>query len=213
MPSRWLSLVLVTACAQLISETTSFQASLLLSTKVSCGSKCNLRSSRDLVARHSRSNGASPFPAAQGKSGAESSDCQAENGGDSGLLFHVAPMQCYTNRHLRYFYRLLSSKSVLWTEMEKVEDLLESDEACHRRLQNNDVDPVILQLGGNDANLLKKAAQRGFSYGFNELNLNCGCPSVSSGGSMPLIIPSLCDTEMASAAARCKLRRCADAES
>lgn len=51
---------------------------------------------------------------------------------DRKLLFHVAPLQAYTNRHLRYFYRLLSKKAVLWTEMEKVEDLLSSDSACRR---------------------------------------------------------------------------------
>jgi hypothetical protein len=53
-------------------------------------------------------------------------------GDQNGLLFHVAPMQCYTNRHLRYFFRLLSEKAVLWTEMEKTDDLLMSNSAGKR---------------------------------------------------------------------------------
>lgn len=53
-------------------------------------------------------------------------------GDQNGLLFHVAPMQCYTNRHLRYFFRLLSEKAVLWTEMEKTDDLLMSNSAGRR---------------------------------------------------------------------------------
>ena len=52
------------------------------------------------------------------------------------LRFHVAPMQCYTNRHLRYLLRRLNEDVVLWTEMEKAADLLASDDAMERRLRH-----------------------------------------------------------------------------
>ena len=48
-------------------------------------------------------------------------EMQAGGSGGVGGSFHVAPMQCYTNRHLRFLLRQLSSKAILWTEMEKVE--------------------------------------------------------------------------------------------
>jgi hypothetical protein len=60
-------------------------------------------------------------------------------GDQKGLLFHVAPMQCYTNRHLRYFFRLLSEKAVLWTEMEKTDDLLMSNSAGKRYTLVHDI--------------------------------------------------------------------------
>ena len=83
--------------------------------------------------------------------------CDARN---SGLLFHVAPMQCYTNRHLRHLLRLLSARAVLWTEMEKVEDLLASKAARDRRLRHDDMEhPLVLQLGGSDPALLAEAAR------------------------------------------------------
>ena len=86
---------------------------------------------------------------------------QAQEGARNGaLLFHVAPMQCYTNRHLRWLLRLLSTKAVLWTEMEKVEDLLASDAARNRRLRHDDIErPLVLQLGGGDPVLLAAAAR------------------------------------------------------
>ncbi len=79
---------------------------------------------------------------------------------NSGLLYHVAPMQCYTNRHLRHLLRLLSARAVLWTEMEKVEDLLSNHAARDRRLRHDDMEhPLVLQLGGSDPNLLAEAAR------------------------------------------------------
>ena len=96
-------------------------------------------------------------------------------------LVHVAPMQCYTNRHLRRLLRLLSTDAILWTEMEKVDDILANP---HRHLATVHTEhPLVLQLGGDDVHKVHAATtaarQRG---GFQEVNLNCGCPSVSTGG-------------------------------
>jgi hypothetical protein len=99
------------------------------------------------------------------------------------LQFHVAPMQCYTNRHLRFLLRQLSSKAVLWTEMEKVENFMGSADLVERTLRHDPIEhPLVLQLGGDDSKLLAAAARRAAVLGYSEVNLNCGCPSVESGG-------------------------------
>jgi tRNA-dihydrouridine synthase A len=88
----------------------------------------------------------------------------------------VAPMLDYTDRHCRYFLRLLSPSALLYTEMltasallrGQAERLLAYDAAEH---------PVALQLGGSDPQELARAAQLGAEAGYDEINLNCGCPS------------------------------------
>ena len=71
------------------------------------------------------------------------------------LRFHVAPMQCYTNTHVRVLLRLLSSHSVLWTEMEKDVDVI----AHPHRLEHSDMEhPLVLQLGGDNRHTLAKSA-------------------------------------------------------
>lgn len=110
------------------------------------------------------------------------------------LALHVAPMQCYTNRHFRYACRQLSESAVLWTEMEKVDDLLARPEVLLRH-DNVGLDGggfggrgagaggLVLQLGGNDPKLLADAARRCTEYGgYDEINLNLGCPSITTGG-------------------------------
>ena len=94
---------------------------------------------------------------------------------------HVAPMQCYTNSHCRVLLRYLSSDAILWTEMEKVDDILANP---HRHLATVHTEhPLVLQLGSDNVHKVHAATtaarQRG---GFQEVNLNCGCPSVSTGG-------------------------------
>lgn len=94
---------------------------------------------------------------------------------------HIAPMQCYTNRYLRFLLRLMSADCILWTEMEKAADVLAQPE---RRLANDDMEhPLVLQLGGDQRSALtaatRLARERG---GFCEVNLNCGCPSITTGG-------------------------------
>ena len=70
-------------------------------------------------------------------------------------LVHVAPMQCYTNRHLRQLHRLLSSEAILWTEMEKVSHVLANPA---RRLAHADNEhPLVLQLGSDQPKELAAA--------------------------------------------------------
>lgn len=96
--------------------------------------------------------------------------------------FHVAPMQCYTNAPLRTLFRSLSDKAILWTEMEKTSDLLEG--SLERRFGPPGHYNIVLQLGGNNAMEIRACmellAREGYS--FDEVNLNCGCPSVETGG-------------------------------
>jgi tRNA dihydrouridine synthase A len=99
--------------------------------------------------------------------------------------FHVAPMQCYTNESMRQLYRALSPDAVLWTEMEKVPDLISANAAgLERRFGTPGFKDIVLQLGGNDPASLKGCLERlsDFGYSFSEINLNCGCPSIEAGG-------------------------------
>ena len=92
-------------------------------------------------------------------------------------------MQCYTNRHLRDLLGRLSPDAVLWTEMEKATDLLTGEDARQRRLRHEQSSrPVVLQLGGSDPAQLAEVARLARPFGYSELNLNCGCPSVEAGG-------------------------------
>ncbi len=91
-------------------------------------------------------------------------------------ILSVAPMMDWTDRHCRYFHRLLSSQALLYTEMVtalavihgKRDHLLAYDPAEH---------PVALQLGGSDPAQLAEATRIGCDYGYDEINLNIGCPS------------------------------------
>jgi tRNA-dihydrouridine synthase A len=94
----------------------------------------------------------------------------------------VAPMMDWTDRHCRYFLRGFSPHALLYTEMITAAAILRGDRA---RLLDFDPEehPVALQLGGSDPKELAAAAQAGEAAGYDEINLNCGCPSdrVSSG--------------------------------
>lgn len=108
--------------------------------------------------------------------------------------FCVAPQMDWTDRHCRYFHRLLSRRARLYTEMVTVpavlhgkrEQLLGFDPAEH---------PVALQLGGSDPAGLAEAARIGEAWGYDEINLNVGCPSdrvqVGSFGACLMAEPSL----------------------
>ncbi len=88
----------------------------------------------------------------------------------------VAPMLDWTDRHCRYFHRLLSSHTWLYTEMVTTGALLYGDVARHLDFSEEE-HPVALQLGGSDPSDLAKCARLGEQWGYDEINLNCGCPS------------------------------------
>jgi tRNA-dihydrouridine synthase A len=88
----------------------------------------------------------------------------------------VAPMMDWTDRHCRYFLRGFSPDTLLYTEMITTGAVLRGDTA---RLLAFDPEehPVALQLGGSDPKQLAESARIGESMGYDEINLNCGCPS------------------------------------
>jgi len=88
----------------------------------------------------------------------------------------VAPMMDWTDRHCRFFHRLLSRHALLYTEMITTGALVHGDVARHLRF-NAEEHPVALQLGGSEPADLAHCAQLGEQWGYDEINLNCGCPS------------------------------------
>jgi tRNA-dihydrouridine synthase A len=88
----------------------------------------------------------------------------------------VAPMMDWTDRHCRYFHRLLTRHTRLYTEMVTTGALLHGDVARHLRF-NPEEQPLALQLGGSEPADLARAARMGEQWGYDEINLNCGCPS------------------------------------
>jgi len=88
----------------------------------------------------------------------------------------VAPMMDWTDRHCRYFHRLLAPGARLYTEMVTTGAILHGD---RERLLGFDPaeHPVALQLGGSEPDALAEAARIGQQFGYDEINLNCGCPS------------------------------------
>ncbi len=88
----------------------------------------------------------------------------------------VAPMMDWTDRHCRYFHRLLSRHALLYTEMVTTGALLHGDVPRHLDFDAAE-HPVALQLGGSEPADLAQAAKLGERWGYDEINLNCGCPS------------------------------------
>ncbi len=88
----------------------------------------------------------------------------------------VAPMMDWTDRHCRYFHRLLSKRALLYSEMVTTGALLHGDVARHLRY-NAEEHPLALQLGGSEPADLARCARLGEQWGYDEINLNCGCPS------------------------------------
>ncbi len=90
--------------------------------------------------------------------------------------FCVAPMMEWTDRHCRFFLRLISRHARLYTEMVTSAAIVHGD---RERLLGFDgfEHPVALQLGGSDPRELAESARIGEQYGYDEINLNCGCPS------------------------------------
>jgi tRNA-dihydrouridine synthase A len=92
------------------------------------------------------------------------------------LAFSVAPMMDWTDRHCRVFHRLLTRRARLYTEMLTTGAIIHGDRA---RLLGFDISehPVALQLGGSDPCDLATSARIGEDFGYDEINLNVGCPS------------------------------------
>lgn len=88
----------------------------------------------------------------------------------------VAPMMDWTDRHCRYLHRLLTRHTLLYTEMVTTGALLHGDVPRHLRF-NAEEHPLALQLGGSEPADLARSAQLGEQWGYDEINLNCGCPS------------------------------------
>lgn len=92
------------------------------------------------------------------------------------LRLSVAPMMDWTDTHCRAFHRVLAPHARLYTEMVHANAVIHGD---RRKLLAMDASehPVALQLGGSEPDLLAQAARIGAGHGFDEINLNCGCPS------------------------------------
>jgi tRNA-dihydrouridine synthase A len=88
----------------------------------------------------------------------------------------VAPMMDWTDRHCRYFHRLLTRHTLLYTEMVTTGALLHGDVPRHLDF-NPEEHPVALQLGGSEPEDLAACARLAEKWGYGEVNLNCGCPS------------------------------------
>jgi tRNA-dihydrouridine synthase A len=88
----------------------------------------------------------------------------------------VAPMMDWTDRHCRVFHRQITRHTWLYTEMVTTGALVYGDVERHLRF-NEEEHPVALQLGGSDPADLAKSAKLGQDWGYDEINLNCGCPS------------------------------------
>jgi tRNA-dihydrouridine synthase A len=100
----------------------------------------------------------------------------AENQSDKMHRLCVAPMMDWTDRHCRYFLRLISRRARLYTEMITGAALVHGDVPYHLDFDPAE-HPLALQLGGSDPALLAACARLGSRWGYDEINLNCGCPS------------------------------------
>ena len=91
-------------------------------------------------------------------------------------LISIAPMMDWTDKHCRYFYRLISKNVVLYTEMITSKAILHGDK--NRLLDfNDDENPLVLQLGGSDPKEMAECALIAQKWGYDEVNINVGCPS------------------------------------
>ena len=119
---------------------------------------------------------------------------------ESSARFSVAPMMDWTDRHCRYFHRKFTKRALLYTEMIAAAALVQG-KAYHLLDYSEEEHPVALQLGGSDPIQLAEAASIGQSRGYDEINLNVGCPSdrVQSGSfgavlmKNPKLVASCCE--------------------
>ena len=95
---------------------------------------------------------------------------------DASIRLSVAPMMDWTDSHCRVFHRLLAPHARLYSEMVHANAVIHGDRAKLLAMDPAE-HPVALQLGGSEPELLARAARIGAEHGFDEVNLNCGCPS------------------------------------
>lgn len=107
---------------------------------------------------------------------ASESQNASRDGASSPWKLCVAPMMDWTDRHCRYFHRLLSPHARLYTEMVTAAALTHGD-CLHLLEHNREEHPVALQLGGAEREELAQAARYGAQAGYDEINFNVGCPS------------------------------------
>ena len=88
----------------------------------------------------------------------------------------VAPMMDWTDRHCRYFMRLLSPSVMLYTEMVTAAAIVHGDADRFLRY-NKEEHPIALQLGGSEADWMAQATAKAALFGYDEININVGCPS------------------------------------
>ncbi len=109
----------------------------------------------------------------------------------------VAPMMDWTDRHCRYFLRLISPSALLYTEMVTAAAIVHGDADRFLRF-NSEEHPVALQLGGSDPGWMAQATSMAATFGYDEVNINVGCPSdrVQSGqfGACLMAQPELVST-------------------
>lgn len=110
------------------------------------------------------------------KTGATSGKTVERSSGYGAWGLCVAPMMDWTDRHCRYFHRLLSPHARLYTEMVTAPALVHGDRARLLGFDRSE-HPLALQLGGSDRTELVQAATIGAQFGYDEINLNVGCPS------------------------------------
>ena len=103
-------------------------------------------------------------------------DVEPTAGRSDPMRVSIAPMMDWTDRHCRFFHRLLTSKALLYTEMVTTGALVHGDVPRHLRF-NAEEHPLALQLGGSEPVDLAHCAKLGEDWGYAEINLNCGCPS------------------------------------
>src|SRR3954452_24794675 len=103
-------------------------------------------------------------------------DSTTENKKPMDRRFNVAPMMEWTDRHCRFFHRLLTRRALIYTEMITTGAVLHGDRV---RLMGYDAaeHPVALQLGGSEPRALAECARIAADMGYDEVNLNVGCPS------------------------------------
>lgn len=91
-------------------------------------------------------------------------------------VLSVAPMMDWTDRHCRFFHRLMSQHALLYTEMVTAPAIIHGDRDRLLGFHPSE-HPIALQLGGSDPEQLAEATRIGCDYGYDEININIGCPS------------------------------------